>query len=354
MGIVFCLVVLAAMTEEGRILLESRFNDSEDTNDNFDEARDYFYVNDQIGHDTENVHIANLNDFIELLEAFLAFHVWYKKEQFLSLGNEAYAKGMATTASNSIKNMMDMVKTVLPRKEGNGWNVQKFHEMFHLIHDMTRYGSPMNFDLGTSEKFHKFNAKMPATTAQLQSQAKFQFQSSQMWYACQLNQYTLTRFGHKSITFQKCVLNQEDAESEKKRKPYSDIFPISPLVVLKYIPIPDNDVAYVIDCCYRTKSIIGSTEIHPVVMNYLRSDSFGLRPNDEVNIFTEYKCNDVLYRAHPNFQNGGAWYEWSMVVFEIDDNDRPECFYPHGHYPTKVLAFVEHIRIVKTQTITDT
>eukprot|EP00978_Attheya_sp_CCMP212_P031891 scaffold122251_cov66-Attheya_sp.AAC.1 len=121
--------------------------------------------------------------------------------------------------------------------------------------------------------------------------------------------------------FQKCVLNREDAEVEKKRKPYSDIFPISTLVVLrKCIPIQDNDVAYVIDCYYRTKSV-GSLEIHPVVINYLRSDSFGLRPNDQVNIFTEYKCDDVLYRAHPNFQNGGAWYEWCMVVFEIDDDD---------------------------------
>eukprot|EP00978_Attheya_sp_CCMP212_P005526 scaffold12431_cov57-Attheya_sp.AAC.1 len=292
MGIVFCLVVLA-MTKEGRILLESRFDDSEDTNDDVNEARDYIYVDDQIGHDTENVHIAHLNDFIELLEAFLAFHAWYKKEKFWSLGNEAYAKGMATSGSRSIKNMMDMVKRVLPKNKGNGWNVQKFHEMFHLIHDMTRYGSPMNFDSGTGKKFHKFNAKMPAVTAQLQSQAKFQFQSSQRWYEWQLNQYALTRFGHKSITFQKCVLNREDAESEKKRKPHSDVFPISPLVVLKCIPIPaDNDVAYVIDCCYRTKSI-GSVEIHPVVMNYLRSDSFGLRPNNEVNIFTEYKCNDI-------------------------------------------------------------
>eukprot|EP00978_Attheya_sp_CCMP212_P038863 scaffold196836_cov78-Attheya_sp.AAC.2 len=120
---------------------------------------------------------------------------------------------------------------------------------------MTRYGPPMNFDSGTGEKFHKFNAKMPDATAQLQSQAKFQFQSSLRWYEWQLNQYALTRFGHKSITFQKCVLNQEDAELEKKRKPYSDIFPISPLAVLKCIPIQDNDVAYGIDCCYRTKSI---------------------------------------------------------------------------------------------------
>jgi hypothetical protein len=52
-------------------------------------------------------------------------------------------------ASSSLKNVMDMVKRVLPRNEGNGWDVQKFHERFHLIHDMTRFGAPMNFDSGT-------------------------------------------------------------------------------------------------------------------------------------------------------------------------------------------------------------
>eukprot|EP00978_Attheya_sp_CCMP212_P034707 scaffold146855_cov31-Attheya_sp.AAC.1 len=64
MGIVFCLVVLA-MTEEGRMLLDTRFNHSEDTNDDVDEARDFFYVDGQIGNENEDVHIANINDFIE-------------------------------------------------------------------------------------------------------------------------------------------------------------------------------------------------------------------------------------------------------------------------------------------------
>jgi hypothetical protein len=48
---------------------------------------------------------------------------------------------------------MDMVKRVLPSKEGiAGWDVQKLHEMFHLIHD-TRFGAPMNFDSGTGKKY---------------------------------------------------------------------------------------------------------------------------------------------------------------------------------------------------------
>eukprot|EP00978_Attheya_sp_CCMP212_P004528 scaffold9870_cov78-Attheya_sp.AAC.1 len=41
MGIVFCLVVLA-ITEEGRILLDTRFDHKEDTNDDVNEARDFF------------------------------------------------------------------------------------------------------------------------------------------------------------------------------------------------------------------------------------------------------------------------------------------------------------------------
>jgi hypothetical protein len=75
----------------------------------------------------------------------------YKKDDYWSVTNAAYAKGRATMASNSLKNMMDMVKRVLPRKEGNGWDVQKFHEMFPLIHDMTRFGAPMNSDSGAGK-----------------------------------------------------------------------------------------------------------------------------------------------------------------------------------------------------------
>eukprot|EP00978_Attheya_sp_CCMP212_P040692 scaffold225093_cov68-Attheya_sp.AAC.3 len=127
--------------------------------------------------------------------------------------------------------MMDTAKKTLPRNKGNGWDVQKYHEMFHLTHYMVRYGSPMNFDSGTGEKFHTFNAKMPAATVQLQSQEKFQFQSSSQ------------RYGRKRITLHhKCMLSHiADAESENKRESSSDIFPISPLVVLNCLPISDND-----------------------------------------------------------------------------------------------------------------
>jgi hypothetical protein len=59
MGIVFCLVALA-ITEEGRIVLESSFDNSDDEKDDVDEARrSYFYIDDQIGNDIENMSIPN-------------------------------------------------------------------------------------------------------------------------------------------------------------------------------------------------------------------------------------------------------------------------------------------------------
>jgi hypothetical protein len=85
------------------------------------------------------------------------------------------------------------------------------------------------------EKFHKFNAKLPAATAQLQSQAQFQAQSYQRWYEWHLNQYALSRYGHKSIVQEKCtVLNDNMNEDSTKKTPsgYTKDFPLSPLVTL--------------------------------------------------------------------------------------------------------------------------
>ena len=191
------------------------------------------------------------------------------------------------------------------------------------------------------EKFHKFNAKMPAATAQLQSQVKFQAQSCQRWYEWHLNQYALSRYGHKSIVQENCtVLNDNMNEDSRKKTPsgYSKDFPLSPLVTLTCKPQPNVTV----ECITHSKSI-GLVQIHPVIMNYVLSPTFGMAPGDIVNIFSEYTDHDdVLYRAHPNYQNGGAWYDWAMVRFE--EESLVEGYYDKCLYPTKLLAFVEHIR----------
>ncbi len=68
--VVFCLVILA-MSEEGKTLMEERLDNSEDDADDVDETREIFYVDDGIGSgNNENVGVVSTNDFIELLESF--------------------------------------------------------------------------------------------------------------------------------------------------------------------------------------------------------------------------------------------------------------------------------------------
>jgi hypothetical protein len=80
-----------------------------------------------------------------------------------------------------------------------------------------------------------------------------------------------------------------------------------------------------------------------------------LSQGDIVNIFTKYTYNyDVLvFRAtHPNFQNGGSWYGWAVVKFQ--DESLVGGYYDNCLYPTKLLAFIEHIRLVNSEITKET
>ena len=110
----------------------------------------------------------------------------------------------------------------------------------------------------------------------------------------------------------------------------------------------------VVECTTHSKSI-SLVEVHPViVMNYLLSPTFGMVPLETLSIsFLEYTDNDdVMYRAHPNFKNGGAWYDWAMLRFE--DESVVEGYHDKCLYPTKLLAFIEHIRHVNSEITRET
>jgi hypothetical protein len=64
----------------------------------------------------------------------------------------------------SIRIMLHRLKLTFPCNEGNGWKLQKLHELLHLPIDVTNFGSPKNFDTGIMENrlIHvgKRNAKL--------------------------------------------------------------------------------------------------------------------------------------------------------------------------------------------------
>ena len=49
----------------------------------------------------------------------------------------------------------------------------------------------------------------------------------------------------------------------------------------------------------------------------------------EVKCSTEYKRDDIIYRAHPNYRRLGKWSDWAYVMF------------PDGRYPCRIICFVD-------------
>jgi hypothetical protein len=68
-----------------------------------------------------------------------------------------------------------------------------------------------------------------------------------------------------------------------------------------------------------------------------------------LDIFTEIIHRKKTYRAHPNYRNGGPWYDWCMVRYEPSEADilreatnrvnNIASAYPSGYYPAKLLGF---------------
>jgi hypothetical protein len=47
--------------------------------------------------------------------------------------------------------MVRKVIKYLPRNKGNGWKIQKLHELLHIVEDLVAFGSAKNFDTGIYE-----------------------------------------------------------------------------------------------------------------------------------------------------------------------------------------------------------
>jgi hypothetical protein len=78
------------------------------------------------------------------MKALLSFHAWSTNPIFWnSMPRELL--------HNSIVKMISMVKPIVPRADGQGWKIQKFHEHLHVSTDVEMFGSPKIFDTGIME-----------------------------------------------------------------------------------------------------------------------------------------------------------------------------------------------------------
>jgi hypothetical protein len=65
-----------------------------------------------------------------------------------------------------IRKIMMLVQELCPRSVGNKWNIQKFHQLLHIIFQAEALGDIRNFDAGICERHLSFWFKLQARTSQ--------------------------------------------------------------------------------------------------------------------------------------------------------------------------------------------
>jgi len=315
----------------------------------------------------------SVSDFVHLAEALLCFHAFYKKGNF-----ELQEDGTVDRKSihGSIARMLAMIRLYTPRKKGNGWKLQKLHELLHLALDIERFGPPSNFDAGPNESGLRYWAKLVSMTAQKRGYNIFAHQVADrvhemLCFAKALRIHGIV--GVREKGFYK-VVHPEQKGSRKQNQVGSrvctkgvgnSLMGTGYRIFQEISNGPDKVLG-------NQKKRKGSFVVSPVIKTFLRrhwlteKDKNGSQvPLHTGTIVPPYSTDGsnchhwdlktecsmvpatdpqrITLRCSPNFNNEGAWFDWVIVHFECDLNSFCEIGhqtqFARGCVPCKILAF---------------
>ena len=289
----------------------------------------------------------SIHDFLELAEALLCFHAWYKL---------AMPKIMADgridhdSISGSIKKLLAMVRFFTPRKKGNGWNLQKFHDLLHIATDMLRFGPPGNYDAGPHESGLRYWAKLPAVTSQMRGYNTFAKQVGGRTFEFQSMATAMRKHGLIGVRDRARVRDSGegilDEEPRLQGTRYRVYFSRKSGGMGtdkrrgKDNRKDDTGVqAFQPTKVFQKKNAKTTFSVSPVIENFLRAfqtgpgmlgpkeDSSGGKKEIYWELVTEVSAvlpdedKRVTIRCHPNYKNDGPWFDWVMVRFSTTDVD---------------------------------
>ena len=241
-------------------------------------------------------------------------------------------------------------------KKGNGWRIQKFHDILHLALDMERFGPPSNFDAGPHESGLKIWAKLPAQTSQKRGYNVFVGQVAARVFEFQCMSKAMRHHGIKGLRDKPVDKAMEDLQVRHHDDTTASLSPVLGGTTYRVYNTPppvqtndgkENNSSSVVgeerltdgvgifqqsERISRDKRTKSQFTVHPVVENFLR-----WQPPDEPNVmartegssqFWELKTEcrltppdddkRITLRCHPNYQNEGPWYDWVLVNFQTD------------------------------------
>jgi len=269
--------------------------------------------------------VKSLQPVLEALEALCCFDAWTRLDAYWKIEEE---EEQSNIAQESICNLMEMIKTCLPRADGCGWKLVTFHNITHIVSDMMKYGKSKEVNAEIGEKNHKHFAKGFGRVARKQH-SSFSKQIAQ-------------RLSDAFVIFKMFSLMGLDAQDDAEGKDYDEE---------STTDIQENSkgaTRYSVTFCHKhgvhvewnsktEDSLLAETDRQCLMeyVHYQYSSDFAV---GTVHCCTEYKRDCLSIRCHPSYQGEGPWYDWVYVSFAEGECEDSKC--PAGVYPCKVLAVV--------------
>ena len=303
------------------------------------------------------------NDMREAFQMLLCYWVWLKKDFYWPRGD---VKALEA-ATNAIRTLLAQLHKLLPREAGQGWVKPKYHEQIHVPGDIERNGPPKGSHSGTLECGHKTHVKNPAKNTQRRREVL------DWQIACRTNETHVINRAYRYVTA------RDDVE---ETQPLPDGFPKNcSKGQVTYTLTQDGRIRGTFNWLSRTnygaikQSVMDCLGV--VAEKLFRDEDYlsdgttsdtsfqgyedQLFPENTIyfNIFTEYRRQQIIFRAHPCYRSGPPFYDWIMVQWTKNrKNKRDRNLTPshevdvaynvdaskkryYDYAPARIVAFVE-------------
>ena len=209
------------------------------------------------------------------------------------------------SALTSIRVMLGKLKTLWPRKKGQGWDLAKFHEQLHVPDDIERNGAPQNYHTGPTENNHIHHFKRPSKVTQRRRSV--------------LDWQVGNRFA-ESYIIQSAYAKMTVPLNNKVNEHEGEVM----------TGITKNASKATITVHRRGEDFDGNITwqsptpavLHPKIMGSMYSLIGDRIPENEdtVTVFfaSEFHHDGETYRGHPNFRGNGPWYDWAIFLWDND------------------------------------
>ena len=245
----------------------------------------------------------DLRKVLNLFEGMLCFDAWLHLPNYWTVDEEEETQDVVTKA---IQKLMQMCKSRIPSISSTKWNFPKFHELLHIVKDISRFGSPRNYCAERPESLLINAAKQPGQRAQPRH-ATFEQQSAQRLSASFMIQTMYNKVFPASKT---CVPDSSHNDSN----PIEQGTGQATHATLSTTIDPQTNQRFY-DLYWHTRcneeEVKTKYIIKPALLDFM-STQFGY----EVNFCTEYRRGGHIFRCHPHYKSDGPMFDWMTVLFE--------------------------------------